>query len=244
MSTMKTITHVKGNRTRWRGRQFFTIIELLIVISIIANLSGILLPALNSARAKARTVSCLSNLKQNGIMLFEYIGENNEWLPPIDGGASYVSQLKSGQDNCKTNLFHNPSGVFYCPEISRSPDPNATYSSSYILTIGKQGGGIRETDDGGRESFRLGQITNGTAVMLEKVSRLRWGTLWGPHRNSCYAAYTPGSYTPGMAMTDSDYNLYPGYMHHDGTKLNVLFKDGHVETIHWSQSFNGNWTRK
>lgn len=47
-----------------------------------------------------------------------------------------------------------------------------------------------------------------------------------------------------MAMTDSDYNLYPGYMHHDGTKLNVLFKDGHVETIHWSQSFNGNWTRK
>lgn len=244
MNIMKTIIHTRGNRTHRGERTDFTLIELLIVISIIAILAGMLLPALNSARAKARTVSCLSNLKQNGIMLFEYIGENDDWLPPIDNTIVYVSQTKSGQDNYKTNLFHTPVGAFYCPEISRSPTPGATYASSYILTLGKQGGGVRETDDGGRDSFRLGQIASGTAVMLEKVSLFQWGTLWSPHRNSCYAAYTPGSYSPGMTMTDSDYKTHPGYTHHGGTKLNVLFKDGHVETIHWSQRFNGNWTRK
>ena len=59
-------------------KKFFTLVELLIVIVIIAILAGMLLPALNSAREKARTISCTNGLKQLGISFFGYANDNNE----------------------------------------------------------------------------------------------------------------------------------------------------------------------
>ena len=68
------------------NRKNFTLIELLIVVAIIAILAGLLLPALNSSRNRAKTIRCVSNLKQCGLGLIQYANDFNQkvvlsWYP-------------------------------------------------------------------------------------------------------------------------------------------------------------------
>lgn len=70
---------------------YFTLIELLIIIAIIAILAAILLPALNSARERAQSLRCLSTEKQYGNAAILYIGDYSGHLMPNQINGSWIN---------------------------------------------------------------------------------------------------------------------------------------------------------
>lgn len=76
-------------------RDYFTLIELLIIVAIIAILAALLLPALKQAKVKAKSVACMSQFKQVATAFASYTVDSGEYFPPM-------AYLPSGSSNYST----------------------------------------------------------------------------------------------------------------------------------------------
>ena len=219
---------VKISRTNAGKMRIFTLIELLVVIAIIAILASMLLPALNKAREKAKSISCLSNTKQMGTYLALYINDNSGFYPhPMKfNNAGTSSNLWNDvlmvsyagvqvEDNKISNSIWEKS-IFRCPSMEKNiPGSSYIHYGYNYWHLGTK----RST--GNTYAPWLDQNISCKVNFISKPSSMV-AIVDSWDRNSGYGYYfVQDSYTGGTQNV---------HTRHDNKNYNVVWTDGHSST--------------
>lgn len=159
-------------------RRYFTLIELLIVIAIIAILAAMLLPALQSAKDRARSTACLNNQKQLGMNFQMYAMANNDFII----APAYLSPqwpwlniyYSEGMNPGLQKLFEQKNQIFHCPGLPVKPEyprEDQVYGMPFDTTSFPAAAVVRFTDHS-KTFIRMARIPR-TSISIMLADSLR-----------------------------------------------------------------------
>ena len=218
----------------------FTLIELLLVITIISILASLLLPVLKKARNISLSVQCLANLRQIGYGFISYAGDNKEIIPPFLLGTS-STKTYVGDYEKNDKLGSNPGwGGYIYPELGGRgkwkvyvcpADPHASERdlTDYSPGYGTGASYCMNSSPVGDQTKGLSNISGVTARMV-RFPELKW-----PSETCLIADDTLNTSSDVCSGRPNGY-LYkpwydPNYLPQHGNGLNVLFCDGHAAQV-------------
>ncbi|MEN9360274.1 MAG: hypothetical protein RL095_1809 [Verrucomicrobiota bacterium] len=210
----------------------FTLIELLLVVTVIAILLSLLLPALRGAREKSHLATCSSNLRQIGMALQNFSGDNQGNVPNKISGTMFSWVGKAGT-NTTLSVTTRPLNAYLGYRTNGSEVPVArctkdekTGAGSYAGSGASYSSNTITTMTGGRTSLvtatGAGQSISGSAAPSQLISMAEYGTFDAGWNNRNYAA---------IAQWDLHEFKY--------SRFNCLYFDGRTEVTMIFASSNG-----